>query len=150
MAVRTEDPQVEISKLIYQYAHLIDSGDFDGVGRLFEHAVIDFGGGGTLQGSEAIAAMYAQSTRRYEDDGTPHTRHVTTNLIIDVDENETTATSMCYVVVFQRLDDFPLQPVWTNRYHDEFAFVDGIWRFTRRTMADHKPGDVSRHLYGDY
>jgi 3-phenylpropionate/cinnamic acid dioxygenase small subunit len=149
MVVRREDPQVEISKLIYRYAYLIDSGDFEGIGRLFEHAVIDFGGGMTLQGSEAIAGMYAKTTRRY-DDGTPHTRHVTTNLIIDVDETESSATSVCYVVVFQQLDDFALQPVWSTQYIDEFVSVDGAWNFARREMTNHMRGDVSRHLLGNF
>ena len=80
------------------------------------------------------------------DDGTPRTRHVTTNLIIDVDEEAGTGTCRSYVTVFQQTDDFPLQPVYQNRYEDRFERVDGTWRFEHRRMCDHRPGDTSRHL----
>jgi hypothetical protein len=54
-----------------------------------------------------------------------------------------------YITVFQRTDDLPLQPVWTNRYEDRFRRVDGVWRFTHRRGFDHLPGDVSQHLLAD-
>ena len=79
-------------------------------------------------------------------DGTPRTRHVTTNLMIDVDEDAGTGTCHSYVTVFQHTDDFPLQPVYQNRYEDTFVREDGTWRFDHRLMCDHRPGDTSHHL----
>ncbi len=143
------DAHAAITKLVYRYAELIDGGDFVGIGRLFAHASIDTGDGQPIEGSEAIQRMYEQNTRRYPDNGTPHTRHVTTNLIIDVDDDGRGAACRSYVVVFQQVGDFPLQPVWTNRYQDRFERADGAWRFTHRRMTDHLPGDVSRHLMQD-
>ena len=140
-------PEVAISALVFRYAELIDSGDFEGIGELFRDATIDTGNGELIGGADAVRRMYEDNTIRYPDNGTPHTRHVTSNLIVNVSDDGTTATCRSYVVVFQRLDDFPLQPVWTNRYEDRFEYVDGSWRFTHRRMTDHLPGDTSRHLY---
>lgn len=134
---------VAITNLVYRYAELIDAGDLAGVGELFTHGAID-AGGARLEGRDAVTAMYS-SVILY-DDGTPATKHVTTNLIVDVDEDSGTGTCRSYVTVFQYLSDFPLQPVYQCRYLDSFERVDGEWRFKLREMVDHRPGDTSRHL----
>ena len=48
--------------------------------------------------------------------------------------------------VFQHTDDFPLQPVYQNRYEDTFLRENGEWRFDHRLMCDHRPGDTTHHL----
>ena len=79
-----ETPIEAITKLIYTYAERIDLGDFAGVGELFDHATLTFEGfGDAVSGREAIEALYGRTTRRFED-GTPRTKHVMTNLIVDV------------------------------------------------------------------
>ena len=136
----------EIEQLLYRYAERIDAGDFDGVADLLAHAVIttpDAEGG--PRGREEILATYLATARRYED-GTPHTKHVTTNAIIEVDEEAGRATSRSYFTVFQSLPDFPLQPIIAGRYHDRFERVDGAWRFSERMMIPELTGDLSRHL----
>ena len=133
-----------ITNLVYRYAELIDAGDLDGVGELFAHGSVDTGFGPVLHGKEEVRDSYG--VVMIYDDGTPRTRHVTTNLIIDVDEEAGTGTCRSYVTVFQQTDDFPLQPVYQNRYEDRFERVDGTWRFEHRRMCDHRPGDTSRHL----
>jgi hypothetical protein len=137
---------IEIMNLIYSYPDRIDAGDFAGVGELFADAVIDMGDGGTLAGSADIQAYFERWTRRYDDDGTPHTRHCITNPIVDVNEGGEEAVVRYYITVFQRTDEFPLQPVWNNRYEDRLRRVDGRWRFARRRGYSHLPGDVSHHL----
>ena len=138
---------VAVLNLVYRYPELIDSGDFEGIGRLFANAAIHTGDGTPCVGAAAIQEMYERNTRRYVDTGTPHTRHVISNPIVEIDETAGTAVCRSYVVVFQQVDDFPLQPVWTNRYEDRFLRVDGAWRFESKTMSEHMPGDVSRHLF---
>ena len=141
---------VEILNLVHRYPELIDSGDFDAVGRYFGEATLEFelpgGSTSSLLGAEAITANFVANTRRYPDDGTPHTRHVITNEIVEIDENSDTATCRYYITVFQRTDDFPLQPVWANRYEDRLRRVDGTWRIEHRRGFAHLPGDVSHHL----
>ena len=40
----------------------------------------------------------------------------------------------------------PDQPIINGHYRDEFAKVDGEWRYTRRHMGVDHLGDLSRHL----
>lgn len=136
-----------ITELVYRYAELIDGGDFAGVGELFARGAIE-AGAGEVRGAQAVRDMYAGVI--VYDDGTPRTAHVTTNLQIEVDEQSGTGTCRSIVTVFQRMDDFPLQPVYQCRYHDTFvrdADTDA-WHFERRRMFDHRPGDTARHLRG--
>lgn len=142
---------IEILNLIYSYPELIDGGDFAGVGELFRDATLVFEGTDGVTISEAVGAAevqasFEQNTRRYPDDGTPHTRHVITNPIVDIDEEAGTASVRYYITVFQRTDEFPLQPVWSNRYEDHLRRVEGTWRLARRRGFGHLPGDVSAHL----
>jgi hypothetical protein len=44
------------------------------------------------------------------DDGTPRTKHVTTNIAVEVDEEAGTALARSYFTVLQALPDLPLQP----------------------------------------
>ena len=56
-------------------------------------------------------------------DGTPRTKHVTTNPIIEVDDAET-ASCRSYYTVLQQTDELPLQTIVTGRYHDRFECVE--------------------------
>lgn len=141
-----------IENLIYTYAERIDAGDFEGVAELFTHGRIAGTAEATpeqmIAGRDGVLALYRGTTRLYED-GTPHTRHVTSNAIIEVDAGgERAAARTCYTV-FQRLDDFPLQPIISGRYRDTFHRVDGKWWFDTRIMFVDLLGDLSRHLLID-
>ncbi|HLI72920.1 MAG TPA: nuclear transport factor 2 family protein [Acidimicrobiales bacterium] len=139
------DDAREIENLIVEYAELIDAGDFEGVGTLLGDA--SFGGAnqGSVRGADAIASLFGSTVRRYED-GTPRTKHVTTNVHVEVEENGRLARARSYVTVFQALPDFPLQPIVAGRYRDRFECVDGAWRFVERLFVTDLVGDVSRHL----
>jgi SnoaL-like domain len=129
------------------YAERIDAADFAGVGALFAHAVITSEGVPTeTRGAQEAQAMYQRAARVYEDDGTLHTKHVITNLIIEVDEEAGTATCRSYVTVFQQTPTLPLQPIFQGRYHDRFERADGTWRFTHRHMFTDRLGDLRQHL----
>jgi ketosteroid isomerase-like protein len=139
---------VAVANLVFAYAERIDAGDFAGVAELFRHGGITAEGGGPpWEGADQVRRMYESWTRRYEDDGTPHTKHVTTNLIIDVDEGAATATCRSYFTVLQQTPDLSLQPIICGRYHDRFELVDGRWRFAHRHMFTDLLGDLSQHLH---
>jgi 3-phenylpropionate/cinnamic acid dioxygenase small subunit len=139
-------PEAQIANLVFTYAERIDAGDFDGVAELFRHGEITVSGSDVRRsGVDEVRAMYEGWTRRYED-GTPHTKHVTTNLIIEVDEGRGTATCRSYFTVLQQTNELPLQPIIAGRYHDRFDRVDGAWRFGQRLMITDLVGDLSRHL----
>lgn len=138
---------VQVTNLIHRYPELIDSGDFAGIGELFRHGKITVeDSGDSYTGADEVRAMYEKWTRLYPDNGTPHTRHVTTNLVLEMAEDGTKAEARSYVTVFQRTDTLPLQPIFSNRYLDTFEKVRGQWRFVERRMTETYPGDVSEHL----
>jgi hypothetical protein len=79
-------------------------------------------------------------------DGIPHTKHVMTNVQIDVDESGSTASAQSYVTVFQALaPDFPLQAIFIGHYHDVFTKAAEVWRFQSRIISPDLIGDLSRH-----
>ena len=69
--------------------------------------------------------MYEMATRLY-DDGTPKTKHLTTNVRIDVDDAAGTASSTANYLVTQATPDLPLQVIVTGHYRDTFHLVDGL------------------------
>ena len=79
-------------------------------------------------------------------DGKPCTKHVTTNLIIEVDESGKTATVRSYYTVLQARPELPLQIIIAGHYHDRFARIDGAWCFTDRLIFIDLMGDLRYHL----
>jgi 3-phenylpropionate/cinnamic acid dioxygenase small subunit len=146
------DPAREIENLLYTYAERIDAGDLEGVADLFAHGRIaastDAPPELTFEGRDRVLGLYQASTRIY-DDGSPHTKHVTSNSIIEVDEAAKTASARSYYTVFQQVDDLPLQPIIAGRYHDSFHCVHGRWWFDTRIMLVDLIGDLSHHLLYD-
>ena len=133
-----------IENLIATYAELVDDGDFAGVGFLLADAIFT-GSAGSVSGRDAIETMLRDTLIVY-DDGTPRTKHVTTNVAIEVDENAGTAVSRSYFTALQALPDLTLQPIVSGRYQDRFERCDGQWRFVERRVRTDLVGDVSRHL----
>jgi hypothetical protein len=93
--------------------------------------------------------MYNYTTFRY-DDGTPRTHHVTTNLLIEIADDELTATCQSRFTVFQKTESLPLQPIIAGRYADSFARTDGEWHFTERRMRPTLYGDLTQHLPAEF
>ena len=140
-----------ISKLILTYAERVDLGDFEGVGELFEHSTYRSALGDEVvsyTGSDAVQSTMEHMVRRY-DDGTPRTKHVTTNLIIEVDDGAGAATAKSYFTVLQQVGDHPLQVIIAGRYHDRFERVGGEWQFADRLIYSDLIGDLSQHLTTD-
>ena len=136
-----------IENLIVEYAALVDAGDFKGLGELLADSVFGGEGDAVARGGPAIEKLFRAMVRTY-DDGTPRTKHVTTNIHIEVDDEAGTAVARSYVTVFQALPDLPLQPIVAGRYRDLFAYRKGAWRFVERRFTTDLVGDVSRHLRG--
>lgn len=135
-----------IAALVYRYAELIDAGDLDGVAALFEHA--DWVAGSRdfrVHGAKATRHMY-DGVILYED-GTPQTKHVITNVVIEHEDGSAHATARSYFTVLQAHDG-TLQPIIAGRYHDRFEHVDGTWRFAERIIHPDLQGDLSRHMRG--
>jgi hypothetical protein len=91
-----------------------------------------------------VRDLYAKGTQLY--DGSPRTRHITANSVIEVDEAAGTATARSSYVVFQGTEALPLQPIITGRYRDRFVRDGGTWRFAERCFYVDQVGDLSQHL----
>jgi 3-phenylpropionate/cinnamic acid dioxygenase small subunit len=139
-----------ISTLMFRYAECVDLADFEGIARLFEHGRLGSPAAASDAGmaGEQLGRFYA-ATNKVHPDGTLRTRHLTTNLMIDIDEQTGTATSRSCYVVFQATEKLPFQPIVAGRYHDRFERVDGQWRFAERLVHVDQVGDVSEHLTFD-
>ena len=139
-----------IKNLIYRYADHIDRGDLRGAAAMFRRGkIIATGADGLeheLAGEDAVYATYSAFTRLYQDSGTPHTQHMTTNVMIDVADDGKSATGQAYAIVFQAVEDFSLQPIIGVRYEDRFEKSAKGWIFSERKIVSLLPGDVSRHL----
>ena len=138
-----------ISNVMFRYAELIDQGDFGGAGALFTHGrfrAITPDGIRTAEGADAITRQLASTVRRYGD-GTPRTRHITTNLIVESGAEPDTMTCRSYFTVLQSVEGFHLVPVIAGRYHDTFVLRDGAWWFLDRLVMPDLIGDLSHHLY---
>ncbi|WP_150294251.1 nuclear transport factor 2 family protein [Sphingobium estronivorans] len=134
-----------ITNLLYRYAELMDAGDLEAVAALFDKARIKTGDA-EVEGSAPMLALWRANVRIYPC-GTPRTKHVITNPIVEIDEEAGTATCRSYYTVFQAAPDLPLQAICAGRYHDAFVREDGQWRFSRRdySLLD-LVGDLSQHL----
>lgn len=142
------DAAREIENLLYVYAERVDAGDFEGVAELFAHGRIlgspDAGPDTTWEGRERVLELYRASVQLHA--GSPRTRHVTTNAIIEIDDDAQGASARSSYLVFQQVGDAPLQPIVCGRYDDRFQRIDGRWCFDTRIMIVDHAGDLRRHL----
>jgi 3-phenylpropionate/cinnamic acid dioxygenase small subunit len=132
----------EIENLLARYCELYDDGDFEGYAALFADCRV-VGPTAALNGAAEVKSFHERNAILY--DGRPQTRHMTTNIEIEVDERAGTASARSYVTIFQALPDFPLQVIFVGGYQDRLKKVDGTWRFAERRAVPYLIGDLSRH-----
>jgi 3-phenylpropionate/cinnamic acid dioxygenase small subunit len=146
------DASDQIRNLIHRYAEAVDGGRFEVLSELFAHASLRFAlGTGEAQRTmpgHAAEAMYRAGIILYSD-GTPRTRHVVTNTIIEVDEAAGRATARSYNTTLQQVPGHPIEIIATAKYEDTFERVDGMWRFTQRLIRSSSIDGVARDFIGD-
>jgi 3-phenylpropionate/cinnamic acid dioxygenase small subunit len=151
MGAGTWESHHAISTLMFRYAECVDQADFDGLSELFAEGSIrstsaeeaDKG----MRGDQ-VGKFYA-ATNRVHEDGTLRTRHLATNVRIEIEEAEDTATARSYFVVLQATPRLPFQAIVGGRYEDRFERVEGEWRFADRLVLVDQIGDMSEHLSFD-
>ena len=130
----------EITMLVHSYAGLLDGGDTDGVVALFEHSTWRSEAGATvLRGSNEVRPIYE---RMRNTDG-PRTKHLITNLTVDVEPGATSASSHCYWTVLQNVPGQPIEVALSGQYADRFSKVAGTWRFADRLITVDLGADLS-------
>jgi len=142
----------QIRNLIHRYAEAVDGGRFEVLSELFAHATLRFALGTgaptrSVPGPEA-EAMYRGGIILYAD-GTPRTRHLVTDTIIDVDESAGRATARSYNTTLQQAPGHPIEIIATAKYEDIFERVDGAWRFSERLIRSASIDNVHRDFIGD-
>ena len=137
-----EDDRAAITALIMGYAERIDAGDLAGVAAYFAEATYRSAQGGEYRGAAAVGDVLARLVILY--DGVPRTKHVTTNLVIELAGD--TAAARSYFSVLQGAPGAPLQTIVAGRYHDRFVRAADGWRFADRLIFMDLVGDLSRHL----
>lgn len=133
-----------IERLLYDYCFGIDSGNFAATAALFgDDGLYGLVGGAAARGSGQVLAMMQASVRTY--DGVPRTRHVVTNVCIDVDDDEH-GTARSYVQVVHQPPEGPVGPIVVGTYLDRVHRVHDQWLFAERRMHLELVGDLSTHL----
>ena len=135
----------QILNLLHTYCELQDAADFAGVAELFRHSGYRVHNGEAHFGYDEVYALKAQHDKIY-DDGTLRTKHITTNTILEIDDDGVSSRARSYFTVYQATPELPLQCVIAGRYHDVFERVDGAWRFRDRYIIGDLVGDLTQHL----
>jgi 3-phenylpropionate/cinnamic acid dioxygenase small subunit len=135
----------EITALVHSYALLLDDGDMDAVAALFEHATWrSEPAGQVLRGVEQIRPVYEQLKT---EEGSPRTKHLLTNLTVDVEAGASTASAHCYWTVLQNIEDGrAIEIMLSGQYTDRFEKIDGVWRFADRLITVDLAGDPTGHV----
>lgn len=135
----------EILRLMNAYCYRIDAGDLPGFAALFERGTWRVLGD-PHGGDSGAAAVLSTLRHVILYDGRPLTKHVMSNVEIDIEPSGLAARAQCYIVVFQAVPpDFPLQPIFAGHYRDRFEKAGGAWRFAERNISPDLVGDLSRH-----
>lgn len=138
------DDYFAIQKLIHSYPLHLDRGELDAMAELFRHADVYMGDLPPVRSDPAAVARAFRDFLRIYEDGTPRTRHITSNLIVELD-GPLRAKASSYVMVFQQTNELPLQPIIGGDYRDRFEKVDGVWRFVERYIGNDLYGNLSAH-----
>jgi 3-phenylpropionate/cinnamic acid dioxygenase small subunit len=143
-----EPVYASVARLVFGYAQCLDAGDLDGMAALFAKATLRTNGPDgitTFTGKDEVFHAFDSSVQRFED-GTPSTKHVTTNLIVDPGADTRSASARSYFTVLQARPTLPLQVVIAGSYRDEFVLDETGWRFADRLIRIELVGDLREHL----
>ena len=139
------DDYYSILRLMNEYCYRIDNGDLTGFAELFQHGTWKVQGdpaGGDTGSASVLKTL--QQVILY--DGKPRTKHVMSNVQINIGKSGKAADAQCYISVFQAVPpDFPLQAIFIGHYHDTFEKVDGRWRFLLRDIHPDLVGNLGYH-----
>jgi hypothetical protein len=125
--------EAAITTLVHSYARLLDGGEVDAVVALFEHSTWRSEPGGSVRhGPAEIRPVYEQLLGQ---DRTSRSKHLLTNLSIEVGSGADTARSHCYWTVLHSGDGGRVEVSLSGQYADTFEKVDGGWRFTDRLIT---------------
>jgi hypothetical protein len=142
----TDDVQA-IKNIVSSYAELLDLGDIDGLAKLFTKATVrTHGSDQELRGADAVKQLIEHSVHLYE--GIPSTKHVVTNMLVEITDDRRSATVRSYYTALQARPELPLQPMIAGRWHDRFERVGDSWHIVERVIYIDLVGELRFHITG--
>lgn len=138
--------EVDIANLVYRCAEHIDNGDLISAAKLFSNAKVQLYKDGAYLTHDELLSLWTGEMIIYPD-GTPRTKQLITNPIIEINRESGTATCRSYYVVTPTCmvtptaGAVPLQSIASGRYHDEFVRIDGRWQFSLRVCSPFEATD---------
>src|SRR5262249_28457768 len=78
----------------------------------------------------------------------PSTKHLVTNLIVEIDDDRRAATARSYYTALQARPSLPLQPILSGRFHDRLERDGKSWHIVERVIYCDLVGDVRFHITG--
>ena len=136
--------QDDITRLIFAYCTGIDSGQLDDTARLFTKGTWYLNPATPFKGFEDVSNFLHENVLLYN--GVPGTRHVVSNLRIDLADDGQSAHAASYVIVYQTVDGSAPQIIFQGAYDDTFERSNGQWHFDERHIVTDGIGDMSKHL----
>ena len=153
--VKIAQARFAVEDIVYRYAEALDTGDLESMAALFAKGEVLLPDGKTLDGPQEVLDHYRELIHFYSAKGkkkpykrlvtTPMTRHVTTNIRCEVDNDVRTVAAFSYFTLYQQNKD-KIELIAGGRYEDHFARDLAGWHITSRTFHIDQRGDMSRHL----
>lgn len=144
-----------LEEIMYTYCEAIDSADLDTLGNIFAAGALVSQDGTETRGPKAIHDLFAGMIIFYDKNGkevpyaskacTPLTRHVTTNIIMEIDNDVELAKVRSYFTVYQTINSANVI-IAGGRYHDRFERDPYGWHLIERRILIDNLGDMSHHL----
>lgn len=122
----------ELQDLCFQYAHLVDSKNFDELRKVFtEDAHVDYSVyGGSVGSLEDTIAFLKKAV---SDEVFPNSQHLNANVQITVDGDSGTGRVMCYNPMELALPEGGTQTFMLGLWYvDEYRRTADGWRISRR------------------
>lgn len=140
--------QRAIERMIYQVGYALEAGDFARVAEIMGEATLgaDMIGRRVYQGAEEIQAQYTRTNIVYPDRGRA-SKEIYTSVVVDVDVDQGTATSVTSYTVAHQPPDEPFALLVAGKYEDEWRRVDGTWRWVDRFIVVQYKNDLDRHMH---
>ncbi|MDZ4762395.1 MAG: nuclear transport factor 2 family protein [Alphaproteobacteria bacterium] len=123
-------------RLVVEYCHLTDHGEAARVADLFTEDGVWSSSENTMNGRDKLRKGF----QRRQDIAARMSRHVCTNLLVDVID-EDTARGVVYLTLYRHDGEAgratsPTQaPAMVGEYRDEFKRTPAGWRFHRREIV---------------
>jgi hypothetical protein len=119
--------ELAIAKTLAAYCHHLDDGDFSGLARLFTLDGSYSYGPAQVCGRSGLESWFAEMNP-------PERRgkHLTTNLVVDVEGDRAVASSD---YLFLRFVDGTLTLLFSGRYRDELVRTEDGWRILSRVVT---------------